>query len=427
MTRTVGPLPDFVLSASEQEDLLQRFVRYAKVHTSSREDAEIFPSTPWQWDLLRLLKQELLGLGLSEVDLDEKYGYLYATLPATMEGAPTTGFIAHVDTYPSTPGENVKPQILRSYDGRDIVLPGDPRQVITAEDTPQLKQWTGHTVITTDGTTLLGADDKAGVAEIMTMVAWFLRHPEVPHGKIRVAFTPDEEVGIGSKYFDVPKFGAVCAYTVDGSLLGEIEVETFSGDSATVTVTGYDIHPGLAKGKMKNAVRAAADFIGRLPQEWLPESTEKREPYLHPIALSGEVGKVVVKFILRAFSEPELEARREDLRQTAERAERDWPGVTFQVDIQESYRNMKRILDMHPKVVDLAEEAVRLAGMEVVEGYIRGGTDGSALSFKGLPTPNIFTGAVNYHGVKECASLDWMAKSCETLLHLVHLWGKEKA
>lgn len=427
MAQPEKQLPAFVLNASEYEELLQRFVRYAKVHTSSREDSETFPSTPWQWDLLRLLKQELLDMKLSEVELDEKYGYLYATLPATVEGAPTIGLIAHVDTYPSTPGENVKPQVLRNYDGKEIVLPGDPRQVITVDDTPQLKEWIGHTVITADGTTLLGADDKAGVAEIMTCVDWLIRHPEVPHGKIRVAFTPDEEIGIGSKYFDVPKFGAVCAYTVDGSLLGEIEVETFSGDSATVTVTGYDIHPGLAKGKMKNAVRAAADFIGRLPSERLPEATEKREPYLHPLAISGETGKVVVKFILRAFSEPELKAMGDYVRKAAEAAQRDWPGVTFEVDIKESYRNMKVVLDKHPRVVNLAKDAVRLAGIEAVEGYIRGGTDGSALSFKGLPTPNIFTGAVNYHGFKECVSLEWMAKSCETLLHLAHLWGKERA
>ncbi len=427
MKQAARNLPELALSASDSEALLQRFVRYAKVHTSSKEDSETFPSTKCQWDLLRLLKGEVTEMGLAGVELDEEHGYLYATIPETIEGAPVIGLIAHVDTYPSTPGENVKPQILRNYDGKDIVLPGDPRQVITVKDTPQLSEWAGHTVITSDGTTLLGADDKAGVAEIMTAAAWLARHPELPHGKIRIAFTPDEEIGIGSKYFDVKKFGAVCAYTVDGSLLGEIEVETFSGDSATVTVTGYDIHPGLAKGKMKNAVRAAADFICRLPQEMLPEATEKREPYLHPLAVSGEVGKVVVKFILRAFSEPELKAMGEKVRQVAAEAQAAWPGVTFDVDIQESYRNMKAVLDKNPKVVRLAEEAVRLAGIKVVEGYIRGGTDGSALSFKGLPTPNIFTGAVNYHGYKECASLQWMAKACETLLYLASLWGKEKA
>ena len=427
MTAAAKNLPQLVLSASESEALLQRFVRYAKVHTSSREDSETFPSTKCQLDLLRLLKGEVTELGLKEVELDEEHGYLYATIPATVEGAPVIGLIAHVDTYPSTPGENVKPLILRNYDGKEIVLPGDPRQVITVQDTPQLAEWAGHTVITADGTTLLGADDKAGVAEIMSAAEWLIRHPEVPHGKVRIAFTPDEEIGIGSKYFDVRKFGAVCAYTVDGSLLGEIETETFSGDSATVTVTGYDIHPGLAKNKMKNAVRAAADFICRLPQDRLPETTEKREPYLHPLAISGEVGKVVVKFILRAFSEPELIARGEEVRKAAAEAQAAWPGVTFDVKIQESYRNMKVVLDKNPKVVRLAKEAVQLAGMDVVEGYIRGGTDGSALSFKGLPTPNIFTGAVNYHGFKECASLQWMTKACETLLHLASLWGGEKA
>ncbi len=427
MSRANSALPEFALDADEKEQLLARFLRYAKIHTSSVEDAPSFPSSPGQWELLRLLKEELSALGLSEIEQDPDHAYLYATLPATREGAPVVGFMAHVDTYPGTCGENVKPQVHRNWDGKAIVLPGDSGQVLSAENTPQLARCVGHTLVTTDGTTLLGADDKAGIASIMTMLAWYVRHPEVPHGKVRVAFTPDEEIGIGSKYFDVPRFGALCAYTVDGSLLGEIESETFCGDSATVTVTGYDIHPGLAKNKMKNAVRAAADFVGRLPDDRLPETTEKREPYLHPIAISGEVGKVVVKFILRAFTVEELTARAGDVRRVAAETERDWPGVRFQVEVTESYRNMKLVLDRHPKVVALAMEAVRRAGLEPFEGYIRGGTDGSALSFKGLPTPNIFDGALNYHGVRECVSLEWMAKSCETVKNVVYLWGQERA
>lgn len=425
MTEAGTTLFSFELNETEKAQLLERFLRYVKVDTQSSEDSKTYPTTPGQWDLLRMLHGELAELGLTELSIDESYGYVMATLPATVEGAPAIGFLSHVDTYPSTPGANVKPQILKNYDGKDIVLPGNPEQVIRVEDQPALKDCAGQTLITTDGTTLLGADDKAGIACIMTMLDWYRRHPELPRPKVRILFTPDEEVGQGVRYLDVAKFGVYCAYTVDGSLLGEIEAETFSGDAGTVTVTGYDIHPGFAKGKMKNAVRAAADFITRLPEEFLPETTELRQPYLHPIALSGEVGKVVVKFILRAFNEEELEARRQDLRRVAAETERAWPGVQFNVEITESYRNMKVVLDKHPKVLGLAMEAVRRAGVTPHEGYIRGGTDGSALSHKGVPTPNIFDGALNFHGYRECVSLEWMAKSCETLRHLVYLWGVE--
>jgi len=427
MSDTGTALYSFELAAEEKEQLLQRFLRYVQVDTRSVDDSPTYPSSPGQWDLLRMLKGELQELGLSEVELDETYGYVFATLPGSVKGAPVVGFLSHVDTYPSTPGAGVKPQVVRRYDGKDLVLPGDPTQVITLENTPALADCKGHTLITSDGTTLLGADDKAGIAEIMTMLDWFVRHPELPHGTVRILFTPDEETGQGVRFLDPARYGCSCAYTVDGSLLGEIEAETFSGDACAVTVTGYDIHPGLAKGKMKNAVRAAADFITRLPLDRLPETTEAREPYLHPLAISGEVGKVVVKFILRAFNEEELVARGEDVRRVAAEAQAAWPGVTFQVEITPSYRNMKVVLDRHPKVLDLAMEAVRMAGVKPVEGYIRGGTDGSALSHKGIPTPNIFDGALNYHGYKECVSLEWMAKACESLRHLVYLWGKEKA
>jgi len=420
-------LYSFEVSAEEREQLLQRFLRYVQVDTRSSDDSTTYPTTPGQWDLLRMLQGELEALGLRDVELDGTYGYVFATLPGSVKGAPVIGLLSHVDTYPSTPGAGVKPQIVHRYDGKDLVLPGDPSQVITLENTPALADCKGHTLVTTDGTTLLGADDKAGIAEIMTMLDWFRRHPEIPHGDVRILFTPDEETGQGVRYVDAARFGCSCAYTVDGSLLGEIEAETFSGDAATVTVTGYDIHPGLAKGKMKNAVRAAADFITRLPEDRLPETTEEREPYLHPLALSGEVGKVVVKFILRAFDEEQLMARGEDVRRVAALTQKDWPGVTFDVAITPSYRNMKVVLDRHPRVLALAMEAVRKAGIEPHEGYIRGGTDGSALSHKGIPTPNIFDGALNYHGYKECVSLDWMAKACETLRHLVYLWGQEKA
>lgn len=420
------PFP-FALSASENEELLQRFLRYVKVDTRSCDESATYPTTPGQWDLLRMLHKELETLGLSDASLDEQYGYVMATLPATVEGAPVVGLVGHVDTYPSTPGANVKPQIVKNYDGKDIVLPGDTTKVIRVEDTPALKDCVGHTLITTDGTTLLGADDKAGIAAIMTALDWYKRHPEVPRCAVRVLFTPDEETGQGVRYLDIAKFGAACAYTVDGSKLGEIEAETFSGDACTVTITGVDIHPGLAKGKMKNSIRAAADFLTRLPVDRLPESTEKREPYQHPISISGEVGQTVVKFILRAFTEPELTARGEEVRKLAAEAEKDWPSVSFKVDITPSYRNMREVLEKFPKVLNMAMDAVRAAGVEPHQDYIRGGTDGSALSARGIPTPNIFDGALNYHGYKECISLEWMSKSCETVRNLVHLWSQERS
>ncbi|MCX7830338.1 MAG: peptidase T, partial [Acidobacteria bacterium] len=397
---------NFELIEEEKKSLLDRFVRYCKVNTRSSDTSETFPSTKEQWDLLNILRKELEEMGLEEITLDEK-GYLFASLPATKgyENAPVIGFLAHVDTYPGTSADNVSPKIIEKYDGKPIILNGGD-VVIDQNDSPHLSQMFGHTLITTDGKTLLGADDKAGIASIMEMVSYFIKHPEIPHGKIRVGFTPDEETGRGADYFDVKAFGADAAYTVDGSIIGEIETETFCGDSATVEVIGYDIHPGLAKNKMKNAVRAAADFIRRLPEDNLPETTEKRESYLHPIAISGEVGKVVVKFIVRAFNVEELREREEDIKRVAQETEKDWEGVVFNVNIEEGYRNMKVILDQYPKVVNLAKEAVKLAGIEPFEGYIRGGTDGCRLSFMGLPTPNIFNGALSFHGVKEHISLE---------------------
>lgn len=418
---------NFKLTDEEKKSLLERFVRYCKINTRSSDTSESFPSTKEQWDLLNLLKKELEELGLEEIKLDDK-GYLFATLPATKgyENSPVIGFLAHVDTYPGTSAENVSPQIIENYNGEPIVLDG-AGIIIDEDDSPSLSKMVGHTIITTDGKTLLGADDKAGIASIMEMVSFFKSHPEIPHGKIRVGFTPDEETGKGTDFFDVKTFGAEAAYTVDGSLLGEIETETFCGDSATVEIIGYDIHPGLAKDKMKNAVRAAADFISRLPKDNLPETTEKRESYLHPIAINGEVGKVIVKFIVRAFNVDELKEREKDIRRVAKETENDWKGVSFSVTIEEGYRNMKEVLDQYPKVVELAKKAVTLSNVEYFEGYIRGGTDGCRLSFMGLPTPNIFNGALSFHGVKEHISLEWLSKSCETLRHLVKLWADEKS
>lgn len=422
-------MPEFVLTESDRAEMVERFLRYVRIHTRSSEESDSFPSTACQWDLLKLLEQEMIGIGLAEVELTE-FGYLFGTLPSNLpEGrtAPVLGLLAHVDTYCGTEGEHVNPQIRENYDGGDLPLPGTEGDFILAQKNPLLQRCLGHTIITSDGTTLLGADDKAGVAIIMTLVQWLVRHPEVPHGKVRLGFTPDEETGTGTRFFDVSRFGAKVAYTFDGSLLGEIEAETFCGDSATVTLTGVDVHPGMAKGRMVNALRAASDLLSRLPQDFLPETTEKRQPYLHPYVIGGEVGKVTIKFLVRGFTVEDLEAREHELLRITKETEEAFPGLKTDVLIQASYRNMKTVLDEHPEVIRLAVEAVRRTGVEPTQSYIRGGTDGSALCFKGLPTPNIFAGGVNFHGRHEWVSVEWMEKSAETGLHLVHLWGQPGA
>ena len=419
-------MPAFALTDTDREQMLERFLRYVRINTRSSEESDTFPSTACQWDLLKVLEQEMVAIGLEEVELTE-FGYLFGTLPANLpaeRSGPVLGLLAHVDTYCGTNGENVQPQIRKNYDGGDLPLPGVPGKSILSAKNPLLEKCLGHTIITSDGTTLLGADDKAGVAIIMTLAHWLIRHPEVPHGKVRLGFTPDEETGTGTRFFDVGRFGAKAAYTFDGSLLGEIEAETFCGDSATVTLTGIDVHPGMAKARMVNALRASADLLARLPGDFLPETTEKREPYLHPYVINGEVGKVVIKFLVRGFTVADLEARETDLLRIVKETETAFPGLKTDVLIQASYRNMKTVLDEHPEVVNLALEAVKRAGIEPNLSYIRGGTDGSALCFKGLPTPNIFAGGVNFHGHQEWVSLEWMQKSAETGLHLVHLWGE---
>lgn len=410
------------LHAQAQQELLDRFIRYARVHTSSSETSDTFPSTDCQWTLLRMLEQELKEMKLEDVELDA-HGYLFATLPANLpkgKAVPTIGFLAHVDTYPGTSGENVKPQII-DYQGGDILLPGDPSQIILASH-PQLERCVGHRIVTSDGTTLLGADDKAGIAIIMTILDFLLSHPEVEHGPLRIGFTPDEEIGAGTRYFDVARFGAEAAYTFDGSLLGEIEDETFCADAATAIVTGFDVHPGSAKDVMVSAIRAAARLIELLPRDHLPETTEGRESFLHPVSIGGEVGEVTVRFIVRGFTDETLAEREADLRKIAERVEAEFPGARVNLSFKAQYRNMKQVLDKYPEVMALALEAVRRSGLEPRQSSIRGGTDGAQLSFKGLPTPNVFAGGVNFHGKQEWVSLTWMSKSVETGLNLAALW-----
>jgi tripeptide aminopeptidase len=405
---------------------LARFLRYVTIDTRSDEHSLASPSTAGQWALLRLLAAELSDIGLTDVVLDE-FGYVMATIPATTPkpGAPTIGFIAHVDTSPEMPGEGVKPLVHRHYDGRDLVLPDDPSVVLRARDNPALLSQIGNDIVTASGLTLLGADDKAGVAEIMAAAAHLVQHPEIPHGVIRVAFTPDEEIGRGADRFDVARFGALCAYTLDGGGLGELEYESFSADAVTVTFKGFNTHPGYAKGRMVNAIRVAADFIARLPRtEMSPETTEGYEGYLHPYQMQAGADQTSVKVLLRDFATPALTEKARLVEQLAGEVVAAHPGSTFTTVVEESYRNMREVLERHPQVVDYARDAIRRAGLEPVERPIRGGTDGSRLSFMGLPTPNLFAGEHNFHSRLEWVSAQDMDKAVDVIVRLCERWAE---
>ena len=414
-----------------KETVLDRFLRYAKIDTQSQDDVEAYPSTAKQFDLLNPLVQELKDLGLKDASID-KYGYVMATLPSNVPAShpaygkiPTVGFIAHVDTSPSTSGANVKPQIIKNYQGGDIVLPGDPSVIIRESENPELKKDVGRTVITSDGTTLLGADDKAGIAIIMTAMQHLIENPSLLHGDVRIGFTPDEEVGMGTKYFDIKKFGAKFAYTVDGDTAGELNKETFSANSAIITVHGRNIHPGTAKGIMVNSIRAIADIIARMPRDMAPETTEGYEPYIHPHVLQGEEAKSVVKILLRDFRTDGLEKLKQRLEQIIAEVQPLHPKAKIELQIIESYRNMREELEKDQRVLDCLWEATKRAGMEPKWVPIRGGTDGSKLSANGLPTPNIFTGGHNYHGKTEWASLWGMEKAAETVVNLAQVWAEK--
>jgi len=417
-------MTQIALDQNDRRELLERFLRYVRIDTQSDENSPTSPSTEKQKDLSRLLAEELRALGCADARMDE-WGYVFATVPGNLPAGstvPTIGLIAHVDTYHATPGGGVKPQVIEDYRGGDIALPGDPSQVITVADSPNLGRCVGHTIVTSDGTTLLGADDKGGVAEIVTLVAWLGRHPEFRHGPIKIAFTTDEEVGRGTEHFDVAAFGAAYAYTLDGSDLGEIEDETFCADSALVTVEGHDVHPGYAKGKMVNAVRVAAALVESLPQDLLPETTDERQPYLHPYAVTGDVSRAELKLLLRAFSVEELREREAALRAAADEVGARFPRARIAIEVKESYRNMRYEIARDPKVLEHAIEAVRRAGIEPVRRAIRGGTDGARLSFMGLLTPNIWAGGQLFHSVREWVSLEWMCRAVEATLHLLQVW-----
>lgn len=404
--------------------VLERFLRYVTYDTQSREGATAYPSTPGQLVLLRDLVSELHTLGVADAAMDA-HGCVMATIPATSTkpDVPVIGFIAHVDTSPEMSGAGVKPIVHRAYDGRDLVLPDDPTAVLRVADSPYLGECLGHDIVTASGTTLLGADNKSGVAEIMTAAAWLMARPDVPHGAIRIAFTPDEEVGQGTTHFDVARFGARYAYTVDGGPRGELEFESFSADAITLTFRGFNTHPGYAKGRMVNAIKLAARFIERLPPDRLsPETTEGREGFVHPYVVHAGVDQTAVKLLVRDFMSAGLMEKEAWLRALAMEVVAGVPGASVDVHVEEQYRNMREVIDQHPLVVERARDAIVRAGLPVRERAIRGGTDGSRLSFMGLPTPNIFAGEQNFHSRLEWVSVQDMEKAVEVIVELARVW-----
>jgi tripeptide aminopeptidase len=406
---------------------VERFLDYVTYDTQSSEDSDSYPSTPGQRVLLERLRDECQSMGLEDVEMDG-HGYVFATVPATSQkaGVPVIGFLAHVDTSPEMAGKDVKAIVHENYDGSDITLPDDPSAVIAAADNPALVAQVGNDIITASGTTLLGADNKAGVAEIMAAAEYLLAHPEIPHGPVRIGFTPDEEVGAGTKHFDVERFGAECAYTMDGETLGELQVETFSADSMNVTFHGFNTHPGFAKGRMVNAIKVAARFIDSLPRDaQSPETTEGYEGFVHPVDIDAGVEKTTVKFIVRDFDEAGLVQKEQLLEKLACKAVLEFPGASVNSIVEESYRNMKDVLDRYPEVRDSAIEAIRRAGLEPRVEPIRGGTDGSKLSFMGLPTPNIFAGEHNFHSRYEWISTYDMHKAVEVIIELCRVWEEQ--
>ena len=456
----------------DPQRLLQRFLRYVRIDTTAQPEAEGYPSSPGQLELGRLLAEELRALGVADAQQNQ-HGIVLATIPATPKkgtvpicageggqspfsanvarenvaqpspavsvggkaksntaggdcATPTIALCSHLDTSPETTGAGVKPQVIENYPGGDIVLPGDPSRVIRTADNPELASLVGRTLITADGTTLLGADDKAGVAIIMETAAWLIEHPEIPHGPLRICFTCDEEIGHGVDKLDLREIGAAVCYTLDGHASGEIDVETFSADQAIVTVRGVNIHPSIAKGRMTNAVRAAADFIARLPRDGLsPETTELREGFLHPYDITGGVGEVKLKILLRDFDAAKLDELADRLRQTAAAVMQDFPQAKIDVAIERQYRNMAERLAREGRAAGYAEEALRRLGRTAKRTIVRGGTDGSRLTELGLPTPNLSCGGHNPHSPLEWACLEEMVESVEWLVSLAEVWGEE--
>jgi len=401
----------------------ERLLRYVVIDTQSNPSSPTCPSTEKQKDLGRLLAAELKAMGLADAHLDD-HGYVYATIPAnTAKQVPVICFCSHIDTSPDCTGKNVKPQIVRNYGGGDIVLPGDPSQVIRAAEHPALADQVGNDIVTTDGTTLLGADNKAGIAEIMDAAHFLLKHPEIKHGTIKILFTPDEEIGRGVDKVDLKKLGADFAYTIDGETAGHIEDETFSADGDTITIEGVSTHPGFAKGRMEHAIKIAAEIIARLPKQGCsPETTEGKQGFLHPIGIEGALEQATIGFIVRDFSESGLKDKEALLENIVKGVMKDFPRSKYKFEVKPQYRNMKEVIDRHPETVDHALEAIRRAGLNPVKTSIRGGTDGSRLSFMGLPCPNIFAGEHAFHSRLEWVSRQDMEKAMQTIVHLAMIW-----
>ena len=408
-----------------QKESLKRFLHYITIHTTSDdENIGATPSTERQFDLAKVLRDELEALGLEKVELDE-HCYVYATLPANV-GKKTTpiGFIAHLDTSNAVSGENVKPIIHKDYDGSDIVLPVDPPVVISPADVPYLKKVIGEDIITASGDTLLGADDKAGIAEIMAALAAFKKFPELKRGEIRICFTPDEEIGMGTAQITIDKLGKFC-YTVDGSEPGEIENECFDAYMVELTFKGVNVHPGFAKNKMTNAVNIASRYMADLPEWESPEHTEKREGFFHPMGISGDVEKCGFKMIVRDFENEANLTRIEFLKKLNAAYEARYPDLRIEMEVKHQYQNMREALDNYPKVIDLAAQAIEQSGIQVIPNYIRGGTDGSKLCQLGVPTPNLFAGGMLFHGKKEFIAVSSLRKAAETIVHLSALWAEK--
>ncbi len=407
------------------EKVLGKFLRYIAVDTQSNEESETQPSADKEWDLLRMLQKELEALGV-EVTLDE-YGYVMASIPSNVgDGVPAVGFIAHVDTAPDASGKDVKPQIIERYDGGAIDLKGVPGLQLKPEEFPEMLHYVGETLITTDGTTLLGADDKAGVAEIMTAVQYMVEHPEFKHGPVKIGFTPDEEIGRGVVKFDVKRFGADYAYTMDGGELGELEFENFNAASAKVHIQGRNVHPGSAKGKMRNAILIGQEFNSLLPVEQRPEYTEGYEGFFHLISFKGAVEEADFAYIIRDHDHAKFEAKKELIGKVAAFMNAKYGEGTVLLEVKDSYYNMRAQVEPHYHIIEKAVKAMEMAGVKAKIQPIRGGTDGANLSFKGLPCPNIFAGGLNFHGKMEFVPLKSMEKASEVILNLITLFAAEK-
>ena len=409
-----------------KNNIANRFIRYVQIDTQSDPQSSRHPSTEKQKDLSKILVEELKEMGITDAEMDE-YGYVYATIPSNTEkNVPVICFCSHVDTAPDCSGTNVKPILHKNYDGEDIVLPDDKSQVLSAVVYPYLKTQIGGDIITASGNTLLGADDKSGLAAIMQAAEYLMTHPEIKHGKIKIVFTPDEEIGEGTARIDMEKLDAQFGYTLDGGEAGSLEDETFSADGATIVINGVISHPGYAKNKLVNALKVGAEILHTLPaNEWAPEATEKKEGFVHPVRFEGIAERATIEFILRDFDDEKLNQHGKRLKKIAEEVVNHYKGASVAVFIHEQYRNMKKILDKNPQVVQYAAEAITRAGLKVTTESIRGGTDGSRLSYMGLPCPNLFTGMQGIHSKLEWIGVNDLAKAAETIVHLCMIWEEK--